>query len=194
MPNMVQVCAQSHSSVQFSHSVVSDSSWPHGLQHTRPPCPSPTPRDTQTQLHWVGDAIQPSHPLLPPSPFAFSLSQHLGLTQWVSCLHQVAKVLELQLHHQSFQWTVRIDLFYDGLVWSPCSPGDSQESSPTPQFKSISSLELSFLYSPTLTSIHDYWKNHSLDETDLCWQSIVSCFLICCLGWSKLFFQGVSIF
>ena len=57
----------------------------------------------------------------------------------------------------------RIDLLYNGLVGSPCSPKDSQESSPTPQFKSINSLALSFLHSPTLTSIHDHRKNHSLD-------------------------------
>ena len=60
--------------------------------------------------------------------------------------------------------------------WSPCSPRDSQESSPTPQFESINSLVLSFLHSPTLTSIHDHWKKHSLDQTDLCWQSNVSAF------------------
>ena len=72
----------------------------------------------------------------------------------------------------------------DRLVESSCSPGDSlSRDSLTPQFKSINSSVLSFLYSPTLTSIHDYWKNHSFDETDLCWQSNV-CFLICCLGWS----------
>ena len=59
---------------------------------------------------------------------------------------------------------------------SPCNPRDSQESSPTPQFKSISSLVLSFLHSPTLTSIHDYWKNHRLDYLDLCWQSNISVF------------------
>ena len=59
----------------------------------------------------------------------------------------------------------------NGLVGSPCSPRDSQESSPTPQFKSINSLALSFLYSPTLISMLDYWKNHSCDKTDLCWQS-----------------------
>ena len=58
---------------------------------------------------WVGDAIQPSHPLSSPSPAAFNLSQHQGLFQWVSSLHQVAKVLELQLQHQSFQWTFRVD-------------------------------------------------------------------------------------
>ena len=61
----------------------------------------------------------------------------------------------------------------DWLVWFPWSPRDSQESSPTPQFKSIYSLARSFLHSPTLTSIHDHWKNHSLGETDLCWQSNV---------------------
>ena len=72
--------------------------------------------------------------------------------------------------------TPRTDFLFDGLVGSPCSPGDSQESSPTPQFKSINSSVLSFLYSSTLTSIHDYWKHHSLDQMDLCWQSNVSAF------------------
>ena len=73
------------------------------------------------------------------------------------------QVLEFQLQHQSFQWTPRTDLLWDGLVGSPCSPRDSQESSPAPQFKSINSSALSFLHSPTLTSIHDHWKNYSLD-------------------------------
>ena len=131
---------------------------------------------TQTHVHWVDDAIQPSHPLSFPSPPALNLSQNpnRGLFQWVSSSHQVAKVLEPQ--HQSFQWTPRTDLLQDGLAGSPCSPRDSQESSPTPQFKSINSWVLSFLYSPTLTSIHDHWKNHSLDWMDLCWQSNVSAF------------------
>ena len=92
-------------SVQFSHSVVSDSLQPHGLQHTRPPCPSQLLEFTQTHVHWDGDAIQPSHPLSSPSPPAFNLSQHQGLFQWVSSSHQVAKVLEFQLQHQSFQDT-----------------------------------------------------------------------------------------
>ena len=116
------------------------------------------PEFTQTQIHWVGDAIQPSHPLLSPSPPAFNLSQYQGLFQRVSSLHQVAKVLEFQLQHQSFQWTPRTDLLWDGLFGSPCSPRDSQESSPMLQFKSTNSLVLSFLYSSTLTSIHKYWK------------------------------------
>ena len=118
---------------------------------------------TQTHVHGVGDAIQPSHPLLSSSPSALNLSKHQGIFQWVSSSHQVVKVLEFQLQNQSFQWIPRTDLLQIGLVGSPCSPRDSQESSPTPQFKSINSSALSFLHSPTLTSIHDHWKNHSLD-------------------------------
>ena len=97
-------------SVQFSCSVMSDSLWHHGLQHTRPPYPSPTPGVYSNSVHWVSDAIQPSHPLSSPSPPTFSLSQHQGLFKWVSSLKQVAKVLEFQLQHQSFQWTPRTDL------------------------------------------------------------------------------------
>ena len=118
-------------------------------------------RFTQTHVHWVHDAIQPSHPLSSPSLPTFSLSHHQGLFQWVSSSHQVAKVLKFQL--QSFQWIFRTNFLYGGLAITPCSPRDSQESSPTPQFKSISSSALSFLYGPIFTSIHDYWKNHSLD-------------------------------
>ena len=121
------------------------------------------PEFNQTHVHWVGDAIQPSHPLLTPSPPALNLSQDQGLFKWVRSLHQMAKILEFQLQHQSFQWTPRTDFLLNGLIGSPCSQRDSQESSPTPQFKSIRPLVLSFLYSPTLTSIHDYWKNNSLD-------------------------------
>ena len=68
------------------------------------------PESTQTHVHWVYDAIQPSHPLSPPSPPALNLSQHQGLFQWVSSSHHVAKGLEFQLQHQSFQWTPRTDL------------------------------------------------------------------------------------
>ena len=80
------------STVQFSRSVMSDSLRPHGLQHTRPPCLSPTPL-TQTHVHWVSDAIQPAHHLSSPSPPALNLSQHQGLFKWVSTSHQVAKVI-----------------------------------------------------------------------------------------------------
>ena len=86
---------------------------------------------TQTHVHRVSDAIQPSHPLSSPSPPAPNTSQHQGLFQWVNSSHEVAKVLEFQLQHQSFQWTPRADLLQDGLVGSPCSPRDSQEASPT---------------------------------------------------------------
>ena len=75
----------------------------------------------QTHVHWVGDTIQLSHPLSSPSPPAFNLSQPQGLFQWISSLHQVAKVLELQLQQQSFQWIFWVDFLQDGLVWTPCS-------------------------------------------------------------------------
>ena len=70
------------------------------------------PEFTQTHVHWVGDAIQSSHLLLAPSPPTFNLSQHQGLCKWVSFSHQVAKVLEFQLQHQSFQWILRTDFLY----------------------------------------------------------------------------------
>ena len=149
----------------------------------------------QTHISWIGDAIQPSHPLSPPSP-AINLSQHQGLFQWVSSSQQVAKVLELQLQHQSFQWIFRVDFLCDWLVWSPCSPRDSQESSPAPQFETINSSALSLLCGPTLTSTHDYRKNHSF--VGPCWQSgplsAQRClrFLIYYLGLSRLFLQGAG--
>ena len=119
--------------------------------------------------HRVGDAIQHSHPLSSPSSTAFSLSQHHGLFQLLSSLHQVAKILEFSASASVLPRNIK-DWFPLGLTGlSPCSPGDSQESSPAPQFKRINSLALSFLYGPTLTSIHDCWKNHSFDKTDLCW-------------------------
>ena len=74
------------------------------------------PELAQTHVHWVGDALQPSHPLSSPSPPAFNLSQHQGLFQWVSSSHLVAKVLEFQLQDQSFQWTFRTDRSPLGLT------------------------------------------------------------------------------
>ena len=133
------------------------------------------PEFTQTHVHWVSDDIQPSHPLSSPSPPAFNLSQHQDLFQWHSFLHQVAKVLELQLQYQSLQWVFSVDFLQDWLIRSPCCPRDSQESSPA-LFESIISSVLSFLYGPTLNSIHDYWKNHSYEYADPCWQNDVSSF------------------
>ena len=150
-------------SVQFSRSVVSNSLWPHEPQHTRPPCPSPTP------------GVQPNpcplsrwyHPTISSSvvPFSSCLQsfQHQGLFQWVSFSHQVAKVLEFSASTSVLPMNTQ-DWFPLGLTGqiSLQSKGLSRVF-PTPQFKSINSSALSFLYSPTLTSIHDYWKNHSLD-------------------------------
>ena len=119
--------------VQFSHSVMSDSLWPHRLQHARLPCPSQLPELAQTHVHRAGDAIQPSHPLSSSCSPAFNLSQHQGLFQWVSSSHQVAKVLEFQLQHQSFQWIFRnkypIPLGLTG--WISLQPRDSQVFSNT---------------------------------------------------------------
>ena len=97
-------------SVQFSHSVVSDS-LRLSMDCSTPGLPvhHQLPKFTQTHIHWVSDAIQPSHPLSSPSPPAFNHSQHQGPFKWVGSLHQVAKVLEFQLQHQSFQWIFRTD-------------------------------------------------------------------------------------
>ena len=136
----------------------------HPMNHSTPGLPvhHQLQEFTQIYIHRVSDAIQPSHLLSSPSPPAPNPSQHQSPFQWVNSLNEVAKVLEFQLQHQSFQRNPRADL-QSGLVGSPCSPRDSQESSPTPPFKSINSSALSFLHSPTLTSIHDHRKNHSLD-------------------------------
>ena len=110
----------------------------------------------ERQVHWISDAIQSPCLLSPPSPPAFNLCQHQGLFQWVGSLHQVAKLLGLQLQHQSFQWIFRVDFLWDWLVCSPCNPKDSQESSPIPLFKSINYLTLSLLYGSTLTFVHSH--------------------------------------
>ena len=107
----------------------------------------------QTHVHCVHDAIQPSHPLLTPSSSAFNLSQHQGLFQWISSSNRVAKGLKLQF--QSFQWIFRVDSLQDWLTGSPCSPRDSQESSPAPHFETINSLTLCLHCGPNLTAIHD---------------------------------------
>ena len=155
---------------------MSDSLWPHGLQQPGFPFLPHLLEFAQTHVYWVDDAIQPSHPLSPPSPPALSLSHYQGLFQWVGFSYKVAKILELQLQHQSFQWIFRTDFLYDWLVWSPCCPRDTQESSTAPQFESINFSVLSLLYGPAFTSVHNYPKNCSFDYMDLCWQSDVSAF------------------
>ena len=115
---------------QFSCSVVSDSCHPMDCSTPRFPVHHQLPELAQTHVHWVGDAIQPPHPLLSPSPPALNLSQHQGVFKWDSSSHPLAKVLELRFQHRSFQWIFNTDFLYDWLVWSPCSPRDSQDSSP----------------------------------------------------------------
>ena len=94
----------------FSCSVVSDSLQPHGFQDASFPVHHPVPELARTHVHQVSGAIQPSHPLSSPSPPALNLSQHQGLFKWVGSSHQVAKVLQFQLQHHSFQWIFRTDL------------------------------------------------------------------------------------
>jgi len=152
------------SSVQFSRSVMSDSLWPYESQHARPPCPSTTPEvhSNSRPLSWwchpdiSSSVVVPfsSCPQSLPASGSFPMSQ---LFTWGGqSIGVSASASVLPMNNQDWsplEWT----------VGSLCSPRDSQESSPTPHFKSINSSALSFLHSPTLTSIHDHWKNHSLD-------------------------------
>ena len=132
------------------------------------------PEFAEAHVCWVSDPIQLFLPLLSPSPPALSLFHHKGIFWGTGSLHQVAKVLEHQLQHQSLQWIFRVDFLLDWPVWSPCCPRDPQESFPATQFESISSLVLSLLYGSILKSVHDYWKNHSFDYMELFWQSNAS--------------------
>ena len=150
------------SSVQFSRSVVSDSVTP--WIAARQASLSITNSRSSLRLTSIESVIPSSHLILCHSLLLLpSIPPSISLFQWVSSLHEVAKVLEFQLQHHSLQRNHRADLLQNGLVGSPCSPRDSQESSPTSQFKSINSLVLSLLHRPTLTSIHDHRKNDSLD-------------------------------
>ena len=156
--NFLKLTLSTFRSVQFSRSVVSDSLWPHESQHARPPCPSPTPR-----VH--SESVMPfSHlilccPLLllpptPPSIRGFSNESTLHM-RWPK--------------YWSFTFSISPSNEHPGLISFRMDWLDHLavqvilESCPTPQFKSINSSVLSFLHSPTLTSIHDHWKNHSLD-------------------------------
>ena len=127
----------------------------------------------QIHIHWIDYVIQPSHLLPPPATFAFNLSKH---QVFFIFLHQVAKVLEIQLqqyspsNERSELISFRIDWF--GLL----AVQETLKSLPASQFESISSSALSLLYRPTLTLVCDYWKSHSFDYADVYWQGDVSCF------------------
>ena len=133
--------------------------WLPGLQHARPPCPSPLPEFTQAHVHWVSDSIQPSHPLLSPSTPTFNLSQHQDLFKGVSSMHQVAKVLEFQLQPQSFQWIFKTEFFR--VDWLDLLAVREILKSLTPQKQQFFGTQL--FYCPIITSIQDYWKIHSFD-------------------------------
>ena len=152
------------SSVQFSRSVMSNSLWPRGLQHARLSCPSPTPEACSNSCpssQWCHPAISSS--VIPfssclqsfPASVSFPMSQFFISGGQSIVVSASASVLPKNIHLLGVQGTLK--------------------SSPT-QFKSISSLALSPFYGPTLTSIHDYSKNCSFDDTDLCWWSNVSAF------------------
>ena len=150
--------------IQFSHSVVSDSLQPHGLQHARLPCPSPTPwaySDSCPSSQWchptIACSVIPFSSCLQSFPASGSFQRNQFFASGGQSIGVSASALVLPMN------------IWDWLVWSSCNPRDSQESSPTLQFKSINSLVLSFLYTPTLTPIHDYWKNHSFDYWKISW-------------------------
>ena len=136
---------------------------PHELQHTRPPCPSPAPgvhSNSRPSSQWCHPAISSSVipfsscPQSLPASGSFPVSQLFTWGSQSIGVSASASVPPMNTQDWSpLEWT--------GWISLQCK--NSQESSPTPQFKSINSSVLSFLYSPTLTSIHDYWKNHSLD-------------------------------
>ena len=140
------------------------------------------PEFTQTHVHQVSDAIQPSHPLSSASPSAPNPFQLQGLFQWVNSLHEVAKIW-------SFSFSISPPNEHPGLIsfrmdWLDLLALYGTLKSLLQQHSSKASiLQCSAFFSPTLTSIHDYWKNNSLDYTHLCWQGNL-CFWICCLGWS----------
>ena len=146
----------------FNCSVVSDSLWPHGLQHPGFPVLHHLPEFAQTHVHWVRDTIQPSHPLSPPSllpsnfpsirVFSNELALHIRWPKHWSITFSISP---------SNEYSGLISFRIDWLVWSPCCPRDSQESFPAPQFESINSSVLSLLYGSALTSVRDYLKNHS---------------------------------
>ena len=155
---------------------MSDSLLPHGPQHARPPCPSPTPGvypNSCPLSRWchptISSSVVPFSSCLQSFPASGSFQMNQLSASGGQSIRVSASASVLPMNTQDWSplgWT----------CWISLQSRDSQESSSTPQFKSINLLALSFLYSPTLTSIHDNWKNHSLDETDLCWQSNVSAF------------------
>ena len=168
----------SHQSVQFSSVTQLCPTLCNPMNHSMPGLPvhHQLPEFTQTHAHWVGDAIQPCHPLLSPSPPAPNPSQHQGLFQWVNSPHEVAKVLEFQL-------SISPSSEYPGLIsfimyWLDLLEVQGTLKSLLQHHNSKASILRfsTFLTVQLFMSIRDHWKNHNLDQTDLCWQSNVSAF------------------
>ena len=153
-------CSSQFSSVAQSCPTLCDP-----MNHSTPGLPVhyQLPEFTQTQVYWVGDAIQPSHPLLSPFPPALNPSQDqsFSMSQLFAGSGQstVVSALASFLPKNTQGWSL-----YNGLVGSPCRPRDSQEYSPTTQFKTINSLVLSFLHSPTLNPYMITGKNIALSR------------------------------
>ena len=160
----------------FSCSIVSNFLRPRELQHARLPCPSLSPKvcsNSHPLSQWchptISSSVIPfSSHLQSPSIRVFSNESVLRI-RW-------PKYWSFSFKHQSFQWMFRLDFLEDWLVWFPCCPRNSQESSLASQFENINSSALRFLYGPTFTLLHDYWKNHSFEYMDLCQHSDVSAF------------------
>ena len=140
----------------FSHAVMSNSLWPHALQHTRLSCRHFTVSQRLLKLMSIESIMSSKHLILSrpfsSCPQSFPGSGSFPMSQLFTSGGQ-SVMLELQLQYQSFQWIFRDDFLYDWLVWSPCCPKDSQESSPAPHFESINFLTRSLLYGTTFTSV-----------------------------------------
>ena len=149
----------------FSHPVISNSLWPHRGSKPGLPVPHHLSKFAQVHVYCIGDAIQPSHPLMPSS--AVNLSQHQVLFQWVSCSHHVAKILELQLQHQSFQQVFSVDfLKTDWFVLLAVQR--TLKSLLQHHSSKTSILWCSPCFTVQLSQSCDHWEDHSLDYMDLC--------------------------
>ena len=138
----------------------------------------------QTHVYWVGGVIQPSHPLSSPSP-ALRVSEHQGLFHKSPPCIRWPKYWSFSFSFSISPFNEYLGLNFFRMDWFDflALQGILKSLSLAPQFESINSLVLSLLLGPSLTTVHDYWKNRRFEYMDLCWQSSV-CFLICCLGWS----------
>ena len=151
---------------------MSSSLWPHGLQHTRLPCPSPIPRvcSNSCPLSWwchptISFSVAPFSSWLQSSPASGIFTNESALCIRWPKVGALASVLPV---------TIKGWFALGSTGWFACSLRSSQESSPAPQFESINSSVFSLLY--IQSSVHDYWKNHNFDSMDLCWQSDVIAF------------------